>query len=61
LSEVAHTLGKTASRLAAIEDDVVTGTWRPTPETMTVILRHTLGIVAALQAIVVTMEAAASS
>ena len=56
----ARGLARAEARLGELEQHVAAGTWRLTPETLTVILRHTLGIVAALQATVVSTAAVSS-
>ncbi len=61
MNEIPRAIGKAATRLADVEHGIAAGTWRPTPETLTVILRHTLGIVAALEATVPTTATAQSS
>jgi len=43
-------MGKARSRLEMAEAQAAEGTWHPTPDTITALIRHTLGIVAALQA-----------
>ena len=55
-----RTIAHAAARLGEIERGIAAGTWHPTTETLTVILRHTLGIVAALQATVVSTAAVSS-
>jgi len=50
-----------SNRRAQLEEQLAHGTWNPTAETMTVILRHTLGILQALQVAVVADVATISS
>lgn len=61
MTDVDRAMGKATHRLATMEQEIAAGTWHPTPETLTVILRHTLGIVAALHATVSPAAAALSS
>ena len=49
----AHLLRNVANRRAHLEEQLENGTWNPTAETMTIILRHTLGILQAVQVAVV--------
>lgn len=49
------------ARVTEMERGIAAGTWRLTPETVTVILRHTLGIVTALEATMPTSGVAQSS
>jgi hypothetical protein len=50
-----------AHRRAQLEAQIVNGTWQPTAETMTVILRHTLGILQAMQVAIVADAPSISS
>ncbi|HAM40676.1 MAG TPA: hypothetical protein DCP69_04905 [Candidatus Omnitrophica bacterium] len=61
MSDLPRAVAKASSRLAALEQEMAAGTWRPTVETLTVIVRHTLGIVAALEATIPTVAAVRSS
>lgn len=61
MSDLSYALGKAASRLSAVEREIAQGTWRPSPDMATVILRHTLGIIAALQATIGPVAAMSSS
>jgi hypothetical protein len=49
----AHLLRNVANRRAQLEEQLAHGTWNPTADTMAVILRHTLGILQAVQVAVV--------
>ncbi len=49
-----RSLRNVAHRRGHLEDQLLQGTWHPTADTMTVILRHTLGILQAMQVAVVT-------
>ena len=52
------TLAKAAGRLEQIEQSVADGRWQLNADTMSVVLRHTVGILTALQsAIVVGVQA----
>jgi len=46
-------LRNVAHRRGQLEEQLVQGTWHPTADTMAVILRHTLGILQAVQVAVV--------
>ena len=49
----AHLLRNVANRRAQLEEQLAHGTWNPTADTMAVILRHTLGILQAVQVAVI--------
>lgn len=42
------------NRMLMLDEQMKSGTWHPTEETMTVILRHTVGILQALQLAIVS-------
>jgi len=50
-----------ANRRAHLEDQLANGTWQPTAETMAVVMRHTLGILQALQVAVAPNAAVIST
>ena len=47
--DAGHLLRNVANRRAQLEEQLAHGTWNPTADTMAVILRHTLGILQAVQ------------
>jgi len=51
--EPMHLLRNVANRRAQLEEQLSRGTWNPTADTMAVILRHTLGILQAVQVAVI--------
>ena len=54
-------LRNVAHRRAQLEEQLAHGTWHPTADTMAVILRHTLGILQAVQVAVVADASEISS
>ena len=54
------TLEKAAGRLEQIEQSVADGRWQLNADTMSVVLRHTVGILTALQASLVVGAQASS-
>ena len=59
--DACYLMRNVANRRAELEEQLAHGTWHPTADTMAIILRHTLGILQAVQVAVITDVSALSS